>query len=362
MIIYVSILLMFLLLTILNIFTMPRLKDQSDDESSRVSILIPMRNEEANAAGVIDSVLHTTYANKEIIILNDHSEDQTEEILKTYGGKIKVIQGEKLPDQWVGKVFACHQLSKQATGEYYCFIDADVRLKPDAISKALHLLKKNDAGLVSGFPQFPTKTFMAKLLVPLQHFFIFFHLPNIVANHSTKPAFTAAHGAFMLFDKNAYSASGGHHAVRHSLVEDIHITRTLKQNGYRCILSNVTNSITCDMYETNREVWEGFTKNIFTGLGRSVPVASIVALFYISFYFIPLPLFLNGVISGKWLLTLPLVIVFLQTFLIDIATRQSKLHFLLMPISAIALVVLLFTAAIKGLNGSGYKWKGRIYQ
>lgn len=362
MVIYIVVLMVFLLLTILNIITMPRLKDQSDDESSKVSILIPMRNEESNVAGVIESVLNTTHHYKEIIVLNDHSEDRTEDILDTYKGKIRVIQGEKLPKHWVGKVFACHQLSRQATGDFYCFIDADVRLEPDAISKALYLMKKNQAGLITGFPQFPAKTFLAKLLVPLQHFFVFFHLPNIIANHTTKPAFTAAHGAFMLFDKNAYVASGGHYAVRHSLVEDIHITRTLKKNGFRCILSNVTKSVTCDMYETNAEVWEGFTKNIFTGIGRSVPAAFLVALFYISFYFIPLPLFFIGVFNGEWLLTVPLFIIFLQTFLIDAATGQSKLHFLLIPFSAIALVILLCAAAIKGLNGSGYKWKGRIYQ
>ncbi|MDZ5711926.1 glycosyltransferase family 2 protein [Jeotgalibacillus sp. HH7-29] len=341
---------------------MPRLKNRTDDQSSRISFLIPMRNEEGNAAGVIQSILDTSYANKEIIVLNDHSEDQTESILEQFSSDIKVIQGKPLPEQWVGKVYACYQLSKEATGDYYCFIDADVRVEPDAVLKALYLLKKNKAGLITGFPRFPAKTFLAKLLVPMQHFFVFFHLPNAVANFTKKPAFTAAHGAFMLFDKNAYVQSGGHETVRNSLVEDIHLTRVLKRNGYRCILSNITNSISCDMYETNAEVWEGFTKNIFTGLGRSVPGAVIVALFYISFYFLPLVFFFYGIIYQEWLWCLPLLLIFMQTFLIDLATGQSKLHFLLMPISAIALVILLFTAAIKGITGSGYTWKGRIYR
>ncbi|MFB1080906.1 glycosyltransferase family 2 protein [Jeotgalibacillus sp. JSM ZJ347] len=359
---YVCILLIFLFLTILNIVTMPRLKDRMDDHSAKVSFLIPMRNEEDNAAGIIQSILDSSYSNKEIIVLNDHSEDRTESILAQFRSEIKIIQGNPLPEQWVGKVYACHQLSKEATGDYLCFIDADVRMEPDAVSKALHLLKKRKAGLITGFPQFPTKTFLAKLLVPLQHFFVFFHLPNAVANLSTKPAFTAAHGAFMLFDKSAYLDSGGHATVRNSLVEDIHLTRVLKRNGYRCILSNITNSVSCDMYETNAEVWEGFTKNIFTGLGRSILVAVIVALFYISFYFFPLVSFIYGLIGQEWLWCLPLLIIYLQTFLIDVATGQSKLHFFLMPLSAIALVILLFTAAIKGISGSGYTWKGRIYR
>ncbi|TFE03000.1 glycosyltransferase [Jeotgalibacillus salarius] len=362
MIVLILILTFFLFMTIINIFTMPRLNRHLNDHSTKISFLLPMRNEETNAEEVIKSILASSHTNKEIIVLNDQSEDETAKILAKFDDQIKVIEGKPLPEDWVGKVFACHQLSEEASGDYFCFIDADVRLHPNAISQALNILNKRGASLITGFPQFPTNSLLAKLLVPLQHFFVFFHLPNIVANHTKIPAFTAAHGAFMLFEKEAYLNSGGHKAVKNSLVEDIHITRTLKKNGYRCILSNISNGVTCDMYDTNKEVWEGFSKNIFTGLGRSLMASIAVSLFYLCFYFLPLPLAIIGLINGDWIWILPLLIIFLQTFLIDSATGQSKVHFIYMPVSAIALVILLISSIIKSINGSGYTWKGRIYR
>ncbi|MBM7577349.1 glycosyltransferase [Jeotgalibacillus terrae] len=361
MIIYIFILLLFLFVTIINVLTMPRLKKAVKNESFKVSFLIPMRNEEKNVKGIIDSVLRSDYHNREVIVLNDQSEDRTAEVLSSYGDSIKVINGRPLPEGWVGKVHACHQLSKEANGDFLCFIDADVRLDQHAVSRALYLLKKKNASLITGFPKFPAHSFLAKLLVPLQHFFVFFHLPNFMANYTKLPAFTAAHGAFMLFEKEAYFKSGGHESVKRSLVEDIHITRHLKSEGYTCILSNVSSHITCDMYETNREVWEGFSKNIFTGLGRNVPAALAVSVFYLCFYFLPLPLAITGIMVENYIWIVPLMIVFLQTFVIDLSTGQTKFHFLYMPLSAIALVILLLASMSKSLTGKGYTWKGRTY-
>ncbi|WP_227395355.1 glycosyltransferase [Jeotgalibacillus aurantiacus] len=360
MTIYVLILIVFLIVSIVNILTMPSMHRKSN-ANDHVSVLIPMRNEEKNAEAVIQSVLHSSHQNLDIVVLNDHSTDGTGDILKKFQDNITVIEGSELPDSWVGKVYACHQLSKQAKGEYLLFIDADVRVAPEAISQALWLQKKYDAGLVTGFPRFPVRPLLGKLLVPLQHFFIFFHLPNLIANSTLKPAFTAAHGAFMFFERGAYFSSGGHSAVSGSLVEDVHLTRVLKKKGYRCILANVTNSVTCKMYDANKDVWEGFLKNVFNGIGKSKAGAAGVMLFYFAFYFLPLPFAIYG-LTGDYIWIIPLLVVWAQTFLIDIATKQSPFHFILMPFSALALIALLSASMMKSILNKGYTWKGRVYK
>ncbi len=58
-------------------------------------------------------------------------------MLQHFSDKIKLINGSDLPEGWLGKNWACHQLAKEASGEYLLFIDADVRLNEKAVASAI---------------------------------------------------------------------------------------------------------------------------------------------------------------------------------------------------------------------------------
>ncbi len=361
--IYTAILIIFTILTVLNLAFLPRLKEASPSNAF-VSLLIPMRNEERNVESLIQNLKRLTHQSLEIIILDDGSTDQTSELLKKSIGNdsfFKVIVGKPLPEGWVGKVHACHQLSQEAEGEYLFFLDADVRIAPDTIEKVLAKIERHRSGFVTGFPQFPVKPLLGKLLVPFQHFLVFFHLPLFMANYTKFPAFTAAHGAFMFFKREAYESIGGHQAVRSSLLEDVHITRLVKKKGWKATLVNNTEDAVCHMYDTNREVWEGFLKNIYIGLGQNPFLVGLASLFYFAFYFIPLPLFGYGIISLQWTYCLPLIVVWAQTFIVDRISNQSLHHFWLMPLASLALIAIMWASMVKRIRKQTYKWKGRSY-
>lgn len=365
--IYIAVLFLFLLTTIINIITIPTFSKKTNkfELNSKVSILVPLRNEEKNAKELVQSLKELTYPNLEFFLLDDHSTDRTKEyLLKAIerDERFQIVEGSNLPENWVGKVYGCHQLSKLASGDYFLFIDADVRLKQNTIEKALHMMKRYKSGLVTGFAKSPINPFLGKLLVPMQHFLVYFHLPNFIANQTTLPAFTAAHGAFMFFNRNAYESIGGHASVANSLLEDVHIARKMKQNGFRVTLTNLASHVTVHMYDTNREVWSGFTKNIFIGLNRSPIAVILVSAFYFSFYVMPLYFLVKGFLIGEWSLVLPYVIICVQTFIIDIATLQKLNRFFMIPLAAFAMIILLITSMQKGLTKRGFEWKGRIYQ
>ncbi|UNL87071.1 glycosyltransferase [Priestia koreensis] len=366
MIVYLLIACFFFIGTAVNVWLTPSMRRaHAPSDSPLVSVLIPMRNEERNVDELLQSVQGLTYPNLEILVLNDQSTDRTGEKLEMHmkdDQRIRVMNGKQLPDGWVGKVHACHQLSSAANGEYLLFIDADVRLKSDTVEKVLGLSREKGAGLVTGFPQFPVRTFLEKLLVPMQHFVVYTHLPILIANKTTWPAATAAHGAFMFFEKGAYEKIGGHTSVQHSLVEDVHIARSMKQRGIPVLLANVTSHVTCYMYETNKEVWSGFAKNIYTGLGRSPVAVSIVALFYAVLYIGSFGLFFVGLFWHQWLYVLPFIVTLLQRFLIDRSTRQRPFLFLTMPAAACALIAMMIYSMTMSLQKKGYEWKGRRYQ
>ncbi|WP_430487594.1 glycosyltransferase [Priestia flexa] len=368
MIYYSALFIIMIIGTIINIFTMPRLASYQLNKNKvdpLVSILIPMRNEERNVKSIIRSLKGLTYQRIEVIILDDQSTDQTRQLLEQEiqcDKRFSVIEGKPLEEGWVGKVHACHQLSKRASGDYYLFIDADVVLEKDTIQHVLALAKKKKAKLVTGFPRFPVKKRMESLLVPLQHVVVFSYLPIIIANGGKYPAATAAHGAFMFFEREAYESIGGHEAVKSSLVEDVHIARALKEKGEKVILANVTSHVNCYMYEKDDEVWNGFAKNVYTGLGRSLNKLVALMVFFIVYYVLPVPLFLYGIVSEQVLLLLPLLLLFLQRLLIDLAAKQKWYLFITMPISAITLLFLMNHSMKQSVQHKGYQWKGRHYK
>ncbi|MGA9290177.1 MAG: glycosyltransferase family A protein [Anaerobacillus sp.] len=369
--IYTCILVGFLIWTIINSLFMPRLSDTklTRDEDGLVSILIPLRDEEQNVKDLVQSLKQLTYANIEIILLDDHSTDNTLKLLlqtTKSDSRFNVVQGLELPNGWTGKVFACHQLSELAKGDYLLFNDADLRLAPDVIQASLSLMTKRKAVLLTGFPAFPVTRWLEKLLVPLQHFVVHFHLPLAPANWTLFPSFTAAHGAFMMMNKETYKQIGGHKAIYNTLLDDVDLTRRFKKKGHRALLANVTSATTCYMYHSNAEVWNGFTKNLFPGLGRSRFLVCMLFFFYGAFYVGPFLLLLFGLfhlVTGAFQpgLFYPYLVIILQKAWVDVRTKQSMALSLLMPFSAAAFMILLIHSMRTGLNQKGYVWKGRTY-
>lgn len=350
---------------IINSLFLPNLKEEITPlPYPRVSLLIPLRNEERNIEGLLDSIDELTYSNVEIILLDDHSTDNTVALIeekRKFMKPIQLMSGDPLPSGWIGKSYACHQLSKKATGDYYFFIDADVRLHQRAIERCISTMQQRKCRLITGFPHFPTSSSLSQLLVPMQHFIVFLHLPLMVANKTTSPLFSAAHGAFMFFHRKSYEEIGGHVQVKQQIVEDVQLARNMKAHQFSVLLANVTTTASCYMYQTNKEVWEGFSKNIFNGIGRSFLLGSFIIVVYFLFFVSPLLLASFGVLTSSYVYFLPLCIVVLIRAFVDLKTKQSLWLSFLMPLSSLFLIMLLLHAMIGYVTHKGFTWKGRHY-
>lgn len=89
----------------------------------KISVIIPVYNTEVYLNQCIDSVLHQTYKNLEVILVDDGSRDGSLEICKQYKKKdnrITIIHQEN-----GGLSYARNQGIKKATGEYITFLDSD---------------------------------------------------------------------------------------------------------------------------------------------------------------------------------------------------------------------------------------------
>jgi glycosyltransferase involved in cell wall biosynthesis len=103
--------------------------------SQLVSIIIPVYNSEKFLADCIDSAIGQTWANKEIIVIDDGSTDASLKIAQGYAGVKVISQNNK------GASAARNAGLKEAKGNYIQFLDADDLLSPDKIEAQIAYLK-----------------------------------------------------------------------------------------------------------------------------------------------------------------------------------------------------------------------------
>lgn len=242
----------------------------ADTPLSPVSVLIPARNEERSIEAAVLAVLANTGVELEVVVLDDHSEDATAEVVRKLvaaDARVRLEPAPPLPDGWCGKQHACFALSKLARFDTFAFLDADVRLSPDALARMAEFLRSSGAGLVSGFPRQETGTPLEKLVLPLINWLIVCYLPIGRMRQSLQPGLGAGCGQFFVTTRAAYEKAGGHAAVRSSLHDGVTLPRAYRRAGMMTDICDATNIATCRMYRSAGQVWFGLSKNAREGLG-----------------------------------------------------------------------------------------------
>jgi chlorobactene glucosyltransferase len=232
----------------------------------RVSILVPARDEERNIEECVISLLKQDYPDFEVIVLDDHSKDNTLSILTrlaSHDNRLQIIEGRPLPEGWLGKHWACHQLDQAATGELILFVDADTRHTPDMLMDSVSALLAEHADLVTAFPREEVVTWGEHLLVPVIGFGILTFIPIRLVQRFRLAALSVTIGQFMLFRREAYDAIGGYESVKAEIVDDMVLGRRIITNGLEWRLLDGTHHISCRMYHGFWEAVGGFSKSIF---------------------------------------------------------------------------------------------------
>ncbi|MCY7449036.1 glycosyltransferase [Bacillus altitudinis] len=360
-----------LMFTIWNMKQFPVLKpvSLSPDGPISLSILIPARNEEKRLEACLQSIVDQRLHPKELIVLDDHSTDQTRMIAEGFAEKypwIRVQSGQVLKRGWLGKSYACSQLAEAASSDWLLFLDADVRLKQGAIEAVYKQLCIQKTGMLSGFPEQKTGTPFEHLVVPMMMFTIGCHLPVKWVRTSQHPAFAAAHGGFIAIEKNCYHEIGGHEAIKDSLVDDMALAKRVKEKGFPFTLASIHSFVYMRMYESGQEVWEGYRKNLFPGVNRNIALLSSVFCLYSVLYVVPVICFMIALIHFDVVnLCLALLCYGLGVSIkavIDIENGRTSTMAFLLPVSIMSLMAIGFASMKIGLKKEGYEWKGRRYE
>ena len=353
-----------LMITLFNALTAPMLKKAPPYKTTpRISMLVPARHEEKNIGACLEGLINQDYANWEIFVLDDNSADNTAAIVQQFYSRdqrIKLFKGAPLPAGWLGKNWACHQLSEQATGEIFIFTDADNRYAPSAVSHTIGWMQKFNLGLLSAFCHQITKTLPEKLAVPVVNMLVYSYLPLWLTYYSKVASLAAANGQWLAITREAYARIGGHRAVQNHVVEDVELSRLAKRAGEKILAVSARDEVFSRMYHSGREVWEGYSKNLFGLMNfKTVPFFMALTLLffihvapYVLVWFTPFTALALIAIAVNVLIRFTLAIKFSQPVLVS-----TLLH----PFS------ILYTILI-GLNSwrchktGGIKWKGRLVE
>lgn len=238
----------------------------------KVSVLIPARNEEANLPNLLSDLSACVYPNIEVIVCNDHSTDATSKILSDFQeakSNFNWFLGEELPEGWVGKNYACHQLARRATGDYLLYLDADVRVSALFINYLVSFANRKKLTLLSVFPQQQLLTKGEWYTVPIMNWILLSFLPLPLVRMRWFSSLSAANGQVMFFETKSYREHLWHQMVKGVNVEDITIARMVKKKKLRLAVLLGNNDVSCRMYTEYNEAINGFARNMHQYFGGS---------------------------------------------------------------------------------------------
>lgn len=337
----------------------------ADTKLPPVSVLIPARNEEANIVAALDSVRANTGIHFEIIVLDDHSTDRTAELVREVmvkDSRVRLETAPPLPQGWCGKQHSCAALAGRASFPLLVFMDADVRLAPDALARMAAFVVEHDVVLASGVPRQVLGTFWEKTLLPLIHFVLLGFLPVARMRRGTEPAYAAGCGQLFIARAADYHAIGGHAAIRASLHDGVQLPRAFRRHGRRTDLFDATPLAVCRMYQSGAEVFAGLGKNAVEGLAapaRIVPFTLLLGLGQVlPFVLLAWP----GVpMVARILFGGAAVLAWLPRVLAVSKFQQSRLGVFTHPLGVAALLLIQWRALLQHWRGRPAQWRGRSY-
>ena len=352
--------LMALIRTIVNLKLIPRLHaGMRPANEPLVSIIIPARDEAHIIERTVRAFLAQTYANLEVIVVNDRSTDGTGDIVRTIGDdRLTVIDGVEPPAGWMGKPWALHQGSRIARGELLLFVDADLIYAPPALAAAVNYLQTQCVALLSLFPYLEMRGFGEIASMPMMTMTFFTFMPTWISNRTRFARLAIGGGTGNLVVREIYETSGGHEALSDAVVDDIALARLVRRSGWKTETIRADDLVSLRMYHGLREVIDGFTKNTFSALGRNYAAGLLVIAGCIVFHILPYALTLAGdrnAIATVVIISLTRVVLFQS-----LRYRLDAALFLHPVMAAIWTWIFIRSIWVTGIRRK-LLWRGRTY-
>lgn len=243
-----------------------------------VSVVVPARNEAAALPALLASLQRLSPAPREIIVVDDGSDDGTARVAAERGAEVRRVAGP--PPGWLGKPWACQVGAEAASGTHLWFLDADTWVAPGALGRLVAEHRRH-GGLVSVQPYHVTER-------PYEQLSAIFNVVAAMGSGAFAPwrrraASPAAFGPCLFTSADDYRAAGAHRAVRQAVVEDLALARRYRRAGLPVSTLAGGSLVRFRMYPDGlRQLVEGWSKNVALGAATADRVAVAGAIAWVA--------------------------------------------------------------------------------
>ena len=355
----------YVFLTVLgNVFFWKKIRRRSEEIPPVVSVLIPARNEEKTITKCIERVAGQNGV-KEILVYDDESSDSTAKVVLELQKRypvIRLIRGEEFPTGWTGKNHACQRLAELSSGDWLLFLDADARIRENAISDIVRDADIHGATFTSCWPGLELRTFWEKLLMPMLNFFVYSVYPAPISFKRSSPSLGIAHGACILAKRDIYMRIGGHARVKKEIFEDTKLARLWRREGEISLCFDGQDTVRVRRSESLKDIWRGFEKNFFPGF-KTEPTFWVFLFLHTAIFFLPFLFAMIELSQGKYFTMMQMIsiTVLIIRILLTWRFRHPFISAILHPVPQIFLIILGISSRMKFKTGRGVEWKGRKY-
>lgn len=252
----------------------------TSDELPTVSLLIPARNETHAITRALNNALALDYVKLEIIVLDDESQDNTPEKIRSFAHEgVRFIQGDPLPKEWIGKNWACHQLSQAASGDYLVFCDMDVQLSSKGLTRLIRHMRDEKIAASSVLPRLVAHR-LGSICAPL--------LPWMLTVMPRGFGAYPAYGGLFVVQASVYHQHGGFCRYPDNILPELQLARDFTSRKYR--LFTHSRNLNILLHKKPSSLSESRSRYLF-GLYRSHP--GVAGIHFVLTLFPPVVLAVN---------------------------------------------------------------------
>jgi 4,4'-diaponeurosporenoate glycosyltransferase len=328
-----------------------------DLKNVSVSIVIPARNESQRILPLLESLV--SYRNDvEIIVVDDHSEDNTGAIAKQFGYHV-VIPNER-PKGWKGKPWALDQGVQHSKGTILIFLDADTIVEKRGIEKLITIFMDTQTPL-SIQPYHQMKTSVERLSVFFNVLVVMAANTYTLLKHKLMPR--AFFGPTQVMLKQDYVDFATDSSVTNQVLEDIYLGKAFLKNGKRIRSMIGKQLVSFRMYpEGFSDMLQGFGKNFANGAIAIGSIQAILLSLWISAPYASINIFLTSIFSQSDLvIPAVLYLVFgLQLFLFSRQIGNFRWTIMILyPLHALFFLYVFVYSFFRIYIFKNNTWKGR---